>query len=337
MKRVLKKALAFLSAVAVAASMAVSASAASAGKRIVKNGGYKQVVATESGLYFTNFSESEINSKTSDKTVLCVTPDGKKKKVKVENSAKVSNCNMVNSRSVFISTSFANTMDLHYADAKNITEEYIFANGEKLSIDSQDGIYAYTVGKCVVLSDRLSSKYSTYLQSQFVVYDENGKKVETILYSSLKNAPDYVSLSDYDSSSKTALFSKYDFDSNTTKYWLVKNNKTVKTFTSPSACDLVKDKKGSLAVQVYDYNKTTKTYYSYYSAKTGKKISKFEPITDTENKYAVEESGSKYSVKLDGKVIYSIAKKKAAGYYVYENSVAIITKSGSKYGLIMVS
>lgn len=330
MKRAFRKAVAFLSAVAVAASMAVSASAASAGKRIVKDSGYKQVIATESGLYFTNFSESEINSKTSDKTVLCVTPDGKKKKVKVENSAKVNNCNMVNSSSVFVSTNFNNTMELHYNNTNGITEEFIFANGKKLNVDPNDQFYSYTVGKCVVLSDSQSSKYSTYYQSQFVVYDENGKKVETIPYSSLKDAPDYVRLSDYDSETKTALFSLRG------TFWLVKDNKTVKKIITNSA-SLVKDKNGNCAVQTFsydsDYNNAKEVFYS---AKTGKKISKFEPITDSEKKYTVDESGSKYSVKKDGKVIYSIAKKKAAGYYVYDNSVAIVTKNGSKYGLIMV-
>lgn len=330
MKRAFKKAIAFLSAVAVAASMAVSASAASAAKRIVKDGGYKQVVATASGLYFTNFSEDEINSKTSDKTVLCVTPDGKKKKIKVENSAKVNNCNMVNSSSVFISTDFNNTMELHYSNTNGITDEFIFANGKKLNVDPNDQFYAYTVGKCVVLSDSQSSKYLTYKQSQFVVYDENGKKVETIPYSCLKNAPDYVRLSDYDRETKTALFS------HSGTFWLVKDNKTIKTIISNSA-SLVKDKNGNCAVQAFsydsDYNNAKEVFYS---AKTGKKISKFEPITNAEKKYTVSESGSKYSVKKDDKVVYSIAKKKAAGYYVYDNSVAFVTKNGSKYGLIMV-
>lgn len=332
MKRVFKKAIAFLSAVAVAASMAVSASAASAGKRIVKNSGYKQVVATESGLYFTNFSESEIKSGTSNKTVLCVTPDGKKKKVKVDNSAKVNNCNMVNSSSVFVSTDFNNTMELNYNNTNEITDEFIFANGKKLNVDPKDQIYAYTVGKCVVLSDSLSSKYSTYYESQFVVYDENGKKVETIPYFCLKDAPDYVRLSDYDSETKTALFSSSGV------FWLVKDNKTVKKIMTNSA-SLVKDKNGDCAVQAYVYDSDTNSNQqtlTFFSANTGKKLSKFKPVTDLEKKFTIEENGSKYSVKKDGKVIYSIAKKKAAGYYVYDNSVAIITKTGSKCGLIMV-
>lgn len=335
MKRVFRKAIAFLSAVAVAASMAVSASAASAAKRIVKNSGYKQVVATESGLYFTNFSESEIKSGTSNKTVLCVTPDGKKKKVKVDNSAKVNNCNMVNSStvfSVFGSTVFDNTMALYYNNTNGITDEFIFANGKKLNVDP----YAYTVGKCVVLPDSHSSKYSTYLESQFVVYDENGKKVETIPYFCLKDAPDYVRLSDYDSETKTALFRFRSSD--VSLFWLVKDNKTVKKIVANSA-SLVKDKNGDCAVQAYVYDSDTNSNQktlTFFSANTGKKLSKFKPVTDLEKKYTVEESGSKYSVKKDGKVIYSIAKKKAAGYYVYDNSVAIITKTGSKYGLIMV-
>ena len=332
MKRAFKKAVAFLSAVAVAASMAVSASAASAGKRIVKDSGYKQVIATGSGLYFTNFSESEINSKTSDKTVLCVTPDGKKKKVKVDNSAKVNNCNMVNSRSVFVSTDFNNTMELHYNNANGITEEFIFSNGKKLNVDPNDQFYTYTVGKCVVLSDSLSSKYSTYYESQFVVYDENGKQVETIPYSCLKDAPDYVRLSDYDSETKTALFGSSG------TFWLVKENKTVKKIITNSA-SLVKDKNGNCAVEAFvnDSNSNSNTQtLTFFSANTGKKLSKFKLVTDSEKKYTVEESGSKYSVKKDGKVIYSIAKKKAAGYQVYDNSVAIVTKTGSKYGLIMV-
>lgn len=135
MKRVFRKAIAFLSAVAVAASMAVSASAASAGKRIVKNSGYKQVIATESGVYFTNFSESEIKSGTSNKTVLCVTPDGKKKKVKVKDSSDVIWCNLVSTSSVF--TYGYSLMELNYSGFSRTS--YVFTNGKTLNVNGSKG------------------------------------------------------------------------------------------------------------------------------------------------------------------------------------------------------
>lgn len=326
MKRAFKKAIAFLSAVAVAASMAVSASAASAGKRIVKNSGYKQVVATESGLYFTNFSESEIKSGTSNKTVLCVTSDGKKKKVKVKDSSDVIWCSSVSTSSVF--THDYSFMELNYSGFSRTS--YVFTNGKTLNVNGSRGwVNSPENHNDLYVKDSDASVY--------IIYNDKGTKVSSIPFSGLKGADygvDFYDLTYYDSNSKTALFRGYDFDTERSKYWLVSNNKTVKTFITDTA-SLVKDGNGNCAIRTYDYDGSTETFYS---AKTGKKLSNFEKAgySYAEKKYTVEESSSKYSVKKDGKVIYSIAKKKAAGYYVYDNSVAIVTKTGSKYGLIMV-
>ena len=332
MKRAFRKAIAFLSAVAVAATMAVSASAVSASTRIVKDGKYKQVIATEAGLYFTNFSEAEINSKSSNKTVLCVTPDGKKNQVKIKDSADVAWCGSVNTSSVF-TYGYSNWIELDYSGFTRTN--CVFANGKTLNIKGSRG-WANS-----------STNYNEYIYtkdtnaSAFKIYNDKGKTVGSVPYSSLKGVDTYLiesfNLEYYDSDTKTALLCGYDFKSDAMKYWLVRNNKTIKTFVSDSA-SLVKDKSGSCAVRTYDYDKEVNSRETYYSAKTGKKISNFEEAgySYTEKKYTVEESGSKYSVKKNGKAIYSIAKKKAAGYYVYNNSVAIVTKSGSKYGLILV-
>ncbi len=333
MKRAFRKAIAFLSAVAVAATMAVSASAASAATRIVKDGKYKQVIATEAGLYFTNFSEAEIISKTSNKTVLCVTPGGKKKQVKIKDSADVAWCSSVNTSSVF-TYGYNNWIELDYSGFTRTN--CVFANGKTLNIIN---------GMGNSVSSPTKSNVYIYTKdtdaSAFKIYNDKCETVGSIPYSSLKGVDtDYAesfSLEYYDSDSKTALFSGWNFETNQNQYWLVRNNKTVKTFSTDSA-SLVKGKNGSCAVRIYDYDKEVNSRETYYSAKTGKKISNFEKAgySYTEKKYTVEENGSKYSVKKNGKVIYTIAKKKVASYYAYADSVAIVTKSGFKYGLIMV-
>ncbi len=332
MKRVFRKAIAFLSAVAVAATMAVSASAVSAATRIVKDGEYKQVIvmASETGIFFTNFSKSEIESKTSDKTVLCVTPDGKKKKVKIKNSADVSWCSSATSRSVF--TYGSAWMELHYSD--NSRTGYIFTTGKSLILSGSQGI-AYN-----------ADGYNGYIYSRntaasaFKVYNDKGEKSATIPYSSLKGADadliEEYELGSYDSDSKAALFCGYDSKTDKQKYWLVVNNKTVRTFSVDSA-DLIRDKNGSCAVHTCAYDAKGNMKEAYYSVSTGKVISDFEGGDYSGlSRYSIRQNGSKYSIRKDGREIYSIEKKNAAGYYAYADSVAIVTKSGSKYGLIMV-
>lgn len=339
MKRVFKKAVAFISAVAVAASMAISASAESAGKRIVANAGYKQVIATDSGVFFTNFSDEEIQAGSASKTVLCVTPDGNKKKVKLKNSTKVTSCNLINSRSVYYDSYYANHMSVGYYDKSAGTSyQLIFTNGKTVNVSS-DAIYSYfEYGKYALVVDSINRENGTsYDTSKYSLYDGNGKAVVSVPYSALKGASGgYIELAAFDSDTKSALFvGDYNPDTGKRTCWLVRNNKTVKTFKGVDG-DFVKNSKGETVVSiVQDYDTYKRVYYS---AKTGKKISKFVEQNDTQVKnYTVELSGTKYNVlNKSGKKLYSIDKSKVAGYRIYDESVAIITKSGSKYGLILV-
>lgn len=334
MKRVLKKAIAFVSAIAVAASMAVSASAASA-TQVVKNGKYKQVIASTTGVYFTNFSEKEIRSGSSGKTVLCVTPDGKKKKVNVDNSSKLYGSNMVLSSSVYMSWGDS-IMHLYYNNAGAVNDEFIFTNGKKLDVkESDDYNSTSVVGNCVVLSNR--DNCATYLQSSFVVYNSKGKKIDTIKYSSLKSAPDYVSMTDYDIESKTALFQGYIYNEKTNEmascFWMVQNNKTIKKFTGANAFFTKNGKGATVLATSSDYSSKLQCY----SLKTGKKVAFSVQDDSDKSTFSIEMFGSDYVVyDKSGNKIYTIAQSKVKDYKLYENSVAIITKSGSKYGLVMV-
>lgn len=353
MKRVLKKALAFLSAVAVAASMAVSASAASAGKRIVKNGGYKQVVSTNDGIFFANFTEKDLKNSAKSKTILCVTPDGKTKKVKIDNMDYGSSSGM-NTGSVYsdrLAPGYLtyNFHDKNYSSNGHIEQELIFSTGKTLTVSNvsiDEQLHEINYGEYVVVNDNILpgvNRYSDYSQSNYTLYDSKGKKLITVPYSALKGADgDGASLEDYDSKTKSCLFvGSYDPDTGKNPIWLVRDNKTVAQFSAINYdVSFVQDKKGNTIVKTYtDYDTFNR---EYYSLETGKKLSKVEEGKNNDafsisSKYSVSLVGKKYSVFKSGKKLYSIENKKVAGYHIYENSVAIITKSGSKYGLIMVS
>ncbi len=348
MKRVFQKAIAFISAVAVAASMAISASAESAGKRIVANAGYKQVIATDSGVFFTNFSDEEIQAGSASKTVLCVTPDGKKTKVKVKNSKLVTSCRAITTYSAFLDFNYEEFLNIEYLNREtySTSHQLIFSNGKTVNVsETQDYkvVQDNYLGKYALVTDSITRDNSgrkQYGSSTYKLYDYNGKLVFSTPYSALKGADgDYVSLVAYDSKTKSALFvGMYNPDIQKNPIWLVRNKKTIATFSgSEYGVAFVKSPNGQTAIRIYENTDTFDKLY--YSVDKGKKISKFqEYIDDTvTQKYSVKDTGTKYNVlNKSGKVIYSINKKKAAGYHVYEKSVAIITKSGSKYGLILV-
>lgn len=352
MKRVFKKAIAFLSAVAVAASMAVSASAASAAKRIVKESGYKQVVSTNDGIFFANFTEKNLKNSAKSKTVLCVTPDGKTKKVKIDNTDDGSSFG-INTGSVYsdrLAPGYLTYVfhDKNYFSNGHFERELIFSTGKTLTVSnvSDEELSEINYGEYVVVSDNILpgvNRYRDYSQSNYTVYDGKGKKLITVPYSALKGADgDSASLEDYDSKTKSCLFvGSYDPDTGKNPIWLVRDNKTVAKFSAINyGVSFVQDKKGNTIVKTFtDYDTYNKIYYSL---ETGKKLSKVEEgenddVFSISSKYSVTLVGKKYSVRNKaGKELYSIAKKKVAGYHIYKNSVAIITKTGSKYGLIMV-
>lgn len=349
MKRVLKKAIAFISALAVSVSMAVGASAASsAGTRVVKNAAYKKVVATDNGIFFTNFSYNEIESGSASKSVLCVTPNGEKTKVKVKNSTKVTSSNLISTGSVYFSCIFPNYLEMSYYDSSTYStaHQIIFSNGKTLDISASEKYYllrgASDYSKYYIeVVDSVTSNGS-YESANYTVYDENGKVIFSTPYSALKNAPgDFVEMVDYEPTTSSALFSGYyDPDTQTYPIWLVQDKKTVATFKGTGA-EFVKNSKGETAIAIRQDDNYTANSKKYYSVKTGKQIKNFtEQLSYSNNNnenYSVDSSSSKYVVKNKaGKKIYSISKSKVAGYYIYDESVAIITKSGTKYGLVLV-
>lgn len=337
MKRVFQKAIAFVTAVATAASVAVSASAASAAKRIVKDSGYKQVIATDSGLFFTNFSETEIRSGTSSKTVLCVTPEGTTKKVKVKDSKNVYGCNMVNTSSVFIDYGAYN----NFMQLSNTDYELIFTNGKSI-VSDYDSYDSIDYGKYALVTTGISKDSNgrkDYSKATYKLYDGKGNLVFSAPRSALKGASSdsSITIRGYAPDAKSALFYEYDYEAGAANYWLVRNKKTIAVFKDiKTATYIVQNSKGSSALRLWNADTMN---YEYYSAKTGKKVSNFvEQYNDTEDEnYSVKLSGNKYKVlNKSGKTLYTIASSKVAGYHIYDKSVAIVTKSGSKYGLIMV-
>ncbi|MGN1303896.1 MAG: hypothetical protein ACI4YB_02560 [Oscillospiraceae bacterium] len=351
MNRTLKKAVSFFTAVALSISTAISVSAAGSSKKIVEEGNYKHVILTESGVFFTDFSEKEMAQPNSAKSILCVTPDGATKKVKLTTKKAVDYSN-INTASVYSDYSSwgRRFLDLSYFNdsndySYNSEHDIVFSSGKTVHVSEKDEInYINNRDYVAVISSikTTSKTEKSYKSSVINLYNGRGKAVVSVPYSTFKGANgSRVTMADYDGVTKTALFSNID-DRDAKNYyiWAVRDNKLAFKLKAENVGypEIVKNKKGKAAISIYDYD-TNKT--KYYYPKTGKKMSSFEPYYSYDSKsydsYSVKTSGSNYNVyNKSGKKLYSISKKNVAGYHVYKDTVVIITKSGSKYGLILV-
>lgn len=333
MKRVLKKAVAFVLAAAAAMSVTVTGFAASAGKRIA-NDSYERLVDCSCGVFLTS-----ITYVPSANTVVCISDSGETTKVKIDDAEKVESLD-----GALLTGGSYNCMLLNYSNYTKM----LFTNGKIVT----------TKGEVF----RTSGKASVYEDSTYKLYSAKGKVIASIPDSAIKGFSKRadIRMEDYSTSKKAALFCSYeenDYGEHPVKWWIVRNGKTVKNGTFEGAYPDISftTKNGIDVVEIVDGKHPTTTYYS---AVTGKVIKDSENSTSSSSSSSTKNVYKKYSWKNssnpnkekiiiynpDGKKVYSINKSKVyttmaglkAEVYTYQNCALIITQSNGKLGCICV-